>query len=114
MSVTGEKTGYSLTQEILSYLGLATKVGAAGAAGICRLRGWEGDRRPSRGPSWGTGEGRGHTCDASLLLQAAAWGTLGTLRTFLSFSVDKDVQRLLRAIAGHGEPLPLSAWAPAF
>ncbi|KFO18207.1 Annexin A9 [Fukomys damarensis] len=32
----------------------------------------------------------------------AAWGTLGTLRTFLSFSVDKDVQRLLRAITGHG------------
>lgn len=41
------------------------------------------------------------------LLQTAAWGTLGTLRTFLSFSVDKDVQRLLRAIAGQGEPLSL-------
>ncbi|XP_047640661.1 annexin A9 isoform X4 [Phacochoerus africanus] len=34
--------------------------------------------------------------------KSAAWGTLGTLRTFLSFSVDKDVQRLLRAIAGQG------------
>lgn len=38
--------------------------------------------------------------------QTAAWGTLGVLRTFLSFSVDKDVQRLLRAIAGQGEPRP--------
>ncbi|XP_012585455.1 PREDICTED: annexin A9 [Condylura cristata] len=35
-----------------------------------------------------------------LASKAAAWGTLGTLRTFLSFSVDKDVQRLLSAIAG--------------
>lgn len=35
--------------------------------------------------------------------QTAAWGTLGTLRTFLSFSVDKDVQRLLTAITGQGE-----------
>ncbi|XP_058131336.1 annexin A9 isoform X2 [Dasypus novemcinctus] len=34
--------------------------------------------------------------------KTAAWGTLGTLRTFLSFSADKDVQRLLRAIAGQG------------
>ncbi|XP_004436035.1 PREDICTED: annexin A9 isoform X1 [Ceratotherium simum simum] len=34
--------------------------------------------------------------------KTAAWGTLGTLRTFLSFSVDKDVQKLLRAIAGQG------------
>ncbi|EDL85718.1 rCG51889, isoform CRA_a [Rattus norvegicus] len=34
--------------------------------------------------------------------KTAAWGTLGTLRTFLSFSVDKDVQRLLKAIAGQG------------
>ncbi|XP_062962225.1 annexin A9 isoform X3 [Cynocephalus volans] len=34
--------------------------------------------------------------------KTAAWGTLGTLRTFLSFSVDKDVQRLLRAITGQG------------
>lgn len=58
MSVTSEKTGLSLTQEILSHLGLANKT--------------------------------------------AAWGTLGTLRTFLSFSVDKDVQRLLRAITGQG------------
>ncbi|XP_053771469.1 annexin A9 isoform X1 [Desmodus rotundus] len=58
MSVTNGKTGLSLTQEILSHLGLAKKT--------------------------------------------AAWGTLGTLRTFLSFSVDKDVQRLLRAIAGQG------------
>ncbi|KAM8786892.1 annexin A9 isoform 2-T2 [Rhynchonycteris naso] len=58
MSVTSEKTGLSLTQEILSHLGLANKT--------------------------------------------AAWGTLGTLRTFVSFSVDKDVQRLLRAIAGQG------------
>ncbi|KAM6218201.1 annexin A9 [Rhynchocyon petersi] len=57
MSVIG-KPGPSLTQEILSYLGLANKT--------------------------------------------AAWGTLGTLRTFLSFSVDKDVQRLLQAIAGQG------------
>ncbi|XP_011376001.1 annexin A9 [Pteropus vampyrus] len=56
MSVTSRKARPSLTQEILSYLGLANKT--------------------------------------------AAWGTLGTLRTFLSFSVDKDVQRLLRAIAG--------------
>lgn len=47
------------------------------------------------------------TSAAPLLLQTAAWGTLGTLRTFLSFSVDKDVQRLLRAIAGQGRPLPL-------
>lgn len=39
--------------------------------------------------------------------KTAAWGTLGTLRTFLSFSVDKDVQRLLRAIAGQGERLSL-------
>ncbi|XP_072622706.1 annexin A9 isoform X6 [Vulpes vulpes] len=58
MSVTSGKTRPSLTQEILSHLGLANKT--------------------------------------------AAWGTLGTLRTFLSFSVDKDVQRLLRAIAGQG------------
>ncbi|XP_046539490.1 annexin A9 [Equus quagga] len=58
MSVTSGKTGPSLTQEILSHLGLASKT--------------------------------------------AAWGTLGTLRTFLSFSADKDVQRLLRAIAGQG------------
>ncbi|KAG8509230.1 Annexin A9 [Galemys pyrenaicus] len=35
-----------------------------------------------------------------LASKTAAWGTLGTLRTVLSFSVDKDVQRLLRAIAG--------------
>ncbi|XP_076718107.1 annexin A9 isoform X1 [Callospermophilus lateralis] len=34
--------------------------------------------------------------------KTAAWGTLGTLRTFLSFSVDKDVQRLLKAITGQG------------
>ncbi|KAL2771823.1 annexin A9 [Daubentonia madagascariensis] len=34
--------------------------------------------------------------------KTAAWGTLGTLRTFLSFTVDKDVQRLLRAITGQG------------
>ncbi|XP_021543715.1 annexin A9 isoform X2 [Neomonachus schauinslandi] len=58
MSVASGKTRSSLTQEILSHLGLASKT--------------------------------------------AAWGTLGTLRTFLSFSVDKDVQRLLRAIAGQG------------
>ncbi|XP_019811494.1 annexin A9 isoform X1 [Bos indicus] len=56
MSVTHGKMGLSLTQEILSHLGLANKT--------------------------------------------AAWGTLGTLRTFLSFSADKDVQRLLKAIAG--------------
>ncbi|XP_049621901.1 annexin A9 [Suncus etruscus] len=37
-----------------------------------------------------------------LATKTAAWGTLGTLRTFLSFSVDKDVQRLLTAIAGEG------------
>lgn len=42
-------------------------------------------------------------------LQTAAWGTLGTLRTFLSFGVDKDVQRLLRAIAGQGERFSLRA-----
>lgn len=58
--------------------------------------------------------GRGHTCNASLLLQTAAWGTLGTLRTFLSFSVEKDVQRLLRAIAGQGEPLPLCTRGSTF
>ncbi|KAJ1064162.1 hypothetical protein K5549_014576 [Capra hircus] len=58
MSVTHGKMGLSLTQEILSHLGLANKT--------------------------------------------AAWGTLGTLRTFLSFNVDKDVQRLLKAIAGQG------------
>ncbi|XP_051848674.1 annexin A9 [Antechinus flavipes] len=34
--------------------------------------------------------------------KTAAWGTLGTLRPFLSFNVDKDVQRLLEAIAGQG------------
>ncbi|XP_055966663.1 annexin A9 [Sorex fumeus] len=37
-----------------------------------------------------------------LATKTAAWGTLGTLRTFLSFSVDKDVQRLLKAITGQG------------
>ncbi|XP_023572124.1 annexin A9 isoform X2 [Octodon degus] len=58
MSVTGEVMQSSLTQEILSHLGLANKT--------------------------------------------AAWGTLGTLRTFLSFGVDKDVHRLLRAITGQG------------
>ncbi|XP_008072485.1 annexin A9 [Carlito syrichta] len=58
MSVSSEMTVPSLTQEILSHLGLADKT--------------------------------------------AAWGTLGTLRTFLSFSVDKDVQRLLKAITGQG------------
>nr|XP_021529961.1 annexin A9 isoform X1 [Aotus nancymaae]XP_021529962.1 annexin A9 isoform X1 [Aotus nancymaae]XP_021529963.1 annexin A9 isoform X1 [Aotus nancymaae]XP_021529964.1 annexin A9 isoform X1 [Aotus nancymaae]XP_021529965.1 annexin A9 isoform X1 [Aotus nancymaae]XP_021529966.1 annexin A9 isoform X1 [Aotus nancymaae]XP_021529967.1 annexin A9 isoform X1 [Aotus nancymaae] len=58
MSVSGGKMAPSLTQEILSHLGLASKT--------------------------------------------AAWGTLGTLRTFMSFSVDKDVQRLLRAITGQG------------
>ena len=42
-----------------------------------------------------------------MLLQPAAWGTLGTLRTFLSFSVDKDVQKLLKAITGQGKLLPL-------
>ncbi|XP_074044878.1 annexin A9 [Macrotis lagotis] len=34
--------------------------------------------------------------------KTAVWGTLGTLRPFLSFNVDKDVQRLLDAIAGQG------------
>lgn len=58
MSVSCGPLGTSLTQEVLSSLGLADKT--------------------------------------------AAWGTLGTLRTFLSFSVDKDVQRLLKAIAGQG------------
>ncbi|XP_073852223.1 annexin A9 isoform X4 [Macaca fascicularis] len=58
MSASGGKMGPSLTQEILSHLGLASKT--------------------------------------------AAWGTLGTLRTFLNFSVDKDAQRLLRAITGQG------------
>lgn len=42
-----------------------------------------------------------------MLWQTAAWGTLGTLRTFLSFSVDKDVQKLLKAITGQGKLLPL-------
>ncbi|MEJ1277841.1 annexin A9 [Cricetulus griseus] len=58
MSVSSGTMGASLTQEILSSLGLANKT--------------------------------------------AAWGTLGTLRTFLSFSVDKDVQKLLKAITGQG------------
>ncbi|XP_033051120.1 annexin A9 isoform X4 [Trachypithecus francoisi] len=58
MSASAGKMGPSLTQEILSHLGLASKT--------------------------------------------AAWGTLGTLRTFLNFSVDKDAQRLLRAITGQG------------
>ncbi|XP_041494230.1 annexin A9 isoform X2 [Microtus oregoni] len=58
MSVSSGPIGASLTQEILSSLGLANKT--------------------------------------------AAWGTLGTLRTFLSFSVDKDVQKLLKAITGQG------------
>ncbi|XP_028645665.1 annexin A9 [Grammomys surdaster] len=58
MSVSCGPLGTSLTQEILSSLGLANKT--------------------------------------------AAWGTLGALRTFLSFSVDKDVQRLLKAITGQG------------
>ncbi|XP_012870596.1 PREDICTED: annexin A9 [Dipodomys ordii] len=58
MSVSSDSMGQSVTREILSYLGLASKT--------------------------------------------AAWGTLGTLRTFLSFSVDKDVQRLLKAITGQG------------
>ncbi|XP_038166912.1 annexin A9 [Arvicola amphibius] len=58
MSVSSGPMGASLTQEILSSLGLANKT--------------------------------------------AAWGTLGTLRTFLSFSVDKDVQKLLKAITGQG------------
>ncbi|XP_069933831.1 annexin A9 [Oryctolagus cuniculus] len=58
MSASSGKPAPTLTQEILSHLGLASKT--------------------------------------------AAWGTLGVLRTFLSFSVDKDVQRLLRAIAGQG------------
>lgn len=61
----------------------------------------------NRDAEWG---GCGQTCGASLLSQTAAWGTLGTLRTFLSFSVDKDVQRLLRAIAGQGEPPSLCTW----
>ncbi|XP_028911612.1 annexin A9 [Ornithorhynchus anatinus] len=34
--------------------------------------------------------------------KTAAWGTLGTVRPFLGFSVDSDVQRLLGAIAGQG------------
>lgn len=59
MSVTGEKTGHSLTQEILSYLGLATKVGAAGAAGIGCLRGWEWAGGRAEGPAGGTGEAVG-------------------------------------------------------
>ncbi|GAB1287840.1 Annexin A9 [Apodemus speciosus] len=58
MSESCGPLGTSLTQDILSSLGLADKT--------------------------------------------AAWGTLGALRTFLSFSVDKDVQRLLKAIAGQG------------
>lgn len=33
MSVSSEKMGFSLTQEILSHLGLANKVGAAGTVG---------------------------------------------------------------------------------
>lgn len=66
---------------------------------------------------WGR---RVQTCDSPpnppplMFLQTAAWGTLGTLRTFLSFSVDKDVQRLLRAIAGQGEPFSLCPWGSTF
>nr|XP_017201392.1 annexin A9 [Oryctolagus cuniculus] len=69
MSASSGKPAPTLTQEILSHLGLASKT--------------------------------------------AAWGTLGVLRTFLSFSVDKDVQRLLRAIAGQGEPRPSALGEPA-
>ncbi|KAM4860683.1 annexin A9 isoform 3-T3 [Thomomys bottae] len=53
-------------------------------------------------------ENMGHSVTREILSylglanKTAAWGTLGTLRTFLSFSVDKDVQRLLRAITGPG------------
>ncbi|VTJ80447.1 Hypothetical predicted protein [Marmota monax] len=65
--------------------------------------------------SWGAHTGRkatrpeGHLAPLGhpilhlgLANKTAAWGTLGTLRTFLSFSVDKDVQRLLKAITGQG------------
>ena len=57
--------------------------------------------RPCPRPGRGTGERA--DSGTPMLLQTAAWGTL---RTFLSFSIDKDVQRLPRAIAGQGEPLP--------
>lgn len=78
-------------------------------------RAGDGEREQALGHAMGPGGARqcqavpggGQTSAAPLLLQTAAWGTLGTLRTFLSFSVDKDVQRLLRAIAGQGRPLPL-------
>lgn len=50
--------------------------------------------------------------DGPVCSQTAAWGTLGTLRTCLNFSVDKDVQRLLRAIAGPGEPCPSAGGKP--
>lgn len=118
MSVTSSKARPSLTQEILSYLGLANKVGLPGLDGsflLHRLRGYEGQgcgKGAGPGPHHGLRgsqavPGGGQTSAAPLLLQTAAWGTLGTLRTFLSFSVDKDVQRLLRAIAGQGRPLSL-------
>lgn len=58
-------------------------------------------RRPCPGPGWGTGEWADF--GTPVLLQTAAWGIF---RTFLSFSIDKDAQRLPRAIAGQGEPLP--------
>lgn len=53
MSVTSEKTGLSLTQEILSYLGLANKVGAAAIVGIIFTPSALGLRR---GPRQGRGE----------------------------------------------------------
>lgn len=67
MSVTSEKMGLSLTQEILSHLGLANKVGAARTVGTIFTRSTQGVRglgtgkqaRPrgqAKGQAGGTGE----------------------------------------------------------
>lgn len=79
MSVTSEKTGLSLTQEILSHLGLANKVGAARTVGIIFTLSSQGVRglgtgKRRAGPEamlraqLGHWRGHGQTCDASLLL----------------------------------------------
>ena len=73
--------------------------------GRVRSRKGRSSLRLCQGPGWVTEEEHGQTL-VPHILQTAAWGTLGTLRTFLSYNVDKDVQRLLKAIAGQGEPFP--------
>ncbi|KAG6929317.1 annexin A9, partial [Chelydra serpentina] len=37
-----------------------------------------------------------------LAQQTAAWGTLGTIKPYLGFDAEGDVQRLIEAIAGNG------------